>query len=425
MIAASTMWMSPPSGTACAKRRLDQTAASMRRPLGKARCVPASPLQSQDPLGEIASGLAHEFNNHLAAVLSNLNALKKIIRHESMADRLLDGAIQAAERGAALMRQLVAYARREDLHRTAVDVPALVQGLQPLLHRAAGPLIRLGFEVPEHVPLAHVDPDQLELALINLVRNARNAMPFGGAVSVALSLEVFLSDMKEPLLDAGRYARLDVADTSTGRDPATLEQAVRSARGEGEGSGLDLSLVYDLAARSGGGLRLTSAPGGGTTISLWLPCADPEIGERGGQAPGHLAVSRPCTVLLVDDDLLVAMGTEAMLKSSGHSVLLASSGPRALEIMRASGKIDLVITDYAMPGMTGVELAAAIKTAWPTLPVLLSTGYDELPSGIDSSLPRLLKPFREEELAQAMAELVGGVANVVPLWARSSATSKD
>ena len=113
-----------------------------------------------------------------------------------------------------------------------------------------------------------------------------------------------------------------------------------------------------------------------------------------------------------------------MLKSSGHSVLLASSGPRALEIMRAGGKIDLVISDYAMPGMTGVELAAAIKTAWPTLPVLLSTGYDELPSGIDSSLPRLLKPFREEELAQAMAELVGGIANV-PLWARSSGAGRD
>ena len=374
--------------------------------------------QKIDTIGQLTGGVAHDFNNLLMAVLGSLELLKKRIGpDDARSHRLLDNAVQGAERGAALTQRLLAFARRQELKPETVDILTLISGMEDLLCRALGPAVVLGKRFPADIPPVRVDANQLELAILNLAVNARDAMPLGGSLSMVASEQLIVPGdtgvSRE--LPPGSYVRLDVVDSGLGMDEATLARATEpffTTKGPGKGTGLGLSMVQGLAVQSGGAMTVTSEPGEGTTVSLWLPRAgalelaaaappDGIVTEQEGAA-GH---GPELTVLVVDDDFLVAAGTSAMLEDLGHRVLEAASGPQALDaLLRHDGAIDVVITDHAMPGMTGLELARRIKASHPLLPIILASGYADIEDLAEyGPLPRLAKPFRQVELAAAIA----------------------
>ena len=367
--------------------------------------------QKMEAIGQLTGGVAHDFNNLLAAVLGNLKLLRKRLGDDDAARRLIDGAIEGAERGASLTQRLLAFARQQDLHPATVDVGELIYGMLEMLRRSIGPLIRVDTAFGDDLWPAHVDANQLELALLNLVVNARDAMVEGGRLTLIAQNATVAAAAADDALGAGDYVCLAVADTGAGMDGATLAHATEpffTTKGAGKGTGLGLSMVHGLAAQSGGALRLSSRPGAGTTAELWLPRAHAPA-ARATAAPGRAApqVARSCAVLVVDDDALISAATSEMLKDLGHRVIEAPSGKEALEILRAGTPIDVVVSDEAMPGMKGTELAAEIRASWPDLPVILATGYAALPKGSALQLPLLRKPYAQEDLAAAIVNAIG------------------
>jgi CheY-like chemotaxis protein len=290
-----------------------------------------------------------------------------------------------------------------------VDVPELVANMVEMLGRSLGPTIQISMEFESNVPPTRVDPNQLELAILNLALNARDAMPRGGQLTIS-ARRAQVADGEIPGLAPGDYICVAESDTGTGMDDVTLKRATEpffTTKGTGQGTGLGLSMVDGLVAQSGGAMRIQSQLGVGTTIELWLPVSDGQPTEhpRRAAAPRVDGV-RPCRVLLVDDDPIVASGTAAMLEDLGHVAIDVSSGAQALELLADDPDIDLVITDHAMPEMTGGELAVAIKRRWPGLPVALVSGYTELPGELHPDLPRLAKPYKQEDLARLLSSLV-------------------
>jgi PAS domain S-box-containing protein len=357
--------------------------------------------QKMDTLGQLTGGVAHDFNNLLMAVLGNLAIARK--RAEQKAPELLrqlDAATQAAERGATLTQRLLAFARRQDLKPAAVDLRGLLLGIEALLRRSAGPLVELKLDADEGLPPAHVDPHALELALVNLAVNARDAMPEGGRLHVRLAAtEAGLPGR----LAAGRWLTIAVADNGMGMDAATLSRAVEpffTTKGPGQGTGLGLSMVHGLAAQSGGALVLESAPGKGTTATLWLPVSAlrpaAEAAAEAAPSPGRGAV------LVVDDEVLVLESTAAMLEELGYEPVQAESGEAALALLGARRDLVAVLTDHAMPGMTGAALAARIRRDRPELPVILATGYAGTLADPQDARPRLAKPYTLTQLSQAL-----------------------
>jgi signal transduction histidine kinase len=370
--------------------------------------------QKLDTIGQLTGGVAHDFNNLLMAALGSLNLLKKRLLLEDRDLRLLENAIQAAERGAALTQRLLAFARRQELQPQNVDVIKVVDGIENLLQRAIGPAVRFAKQLPRQLAAVLVDPNQLELALLNLAVNARDAMPTGGIITVLAEEQNVLPAQRQPNLNPGRYVRIRVSDTGCGMDETTLAKAAEpffTTKGPGKGTGLGLSMVHGLAAQSGGTLMLTSAPDQGTSVDLWLPVATE------GSAATVVSTNSPDptpalnltarTILVVDDDALVGMGTAAMLEDLGHTSIEAMSGVRALEVLATDPNIDLVITDHAMPGMTGAELARRIRASRPELPIILASGYAELPESDGlADLLRLSKPFGQAQLAAAIERAI-------------------
>jgi CheY-like chemotaxis protein len=303
-----------------------------------------------------------------------------------------------------------------------------VGGMEDLLKRALGPGVRIAQSLPIDLAPVRVDANQLELALLNLAVNARDAMPLGGALTIAACHETVSAAETLRGLAGGDYVRISVSDTGVGMDEPTLAKATEpffTTKGPGKGTGLGLSMVHGLAAQSGGALTLSSQPGTGTTVDLWLPRAEPDGGMRvvalDERCPEGVR-AHPRTVLVVDDDPLVSTGTAAMLEDLGHVALEANSGVQALEVLRSDRRVDVVLTDHAMPGMTGMELARQIRGAYPGLVIILARGYADLPGGGEEELglPRLSKPYRLEHLAAALATTVGPVSaygNVIPLRA--------
>jgi signal transduction histidine kinase len=381
--------------------------------------------QKMDTIGQLTGGVAHDFNNLLMAILGSLDLLRRRLPDDARILRLLDNARQGAERGAALTQRLLAFARRQELKPEVVDLAKLITGMEELLQRASGPAVRIAKSLPTDLGLIRVDANQLELALLNLAVNARDAMPVGGTLGIFAHDET--SDGTAGLAP-GRYVRVSVIDSGMGMDELTLAKATEpffTTKGPGKGTGLGLSMVQGLAAQSNGLLRLTSQPGKGTTVDLWLPRADLDASALNTQAPAEAAGQAfsevlPCTILLVDDDALVSIATAATLEDLGHTVVEASSAMEALAILQAGTRIDLVITDHAMPGVSGVELARRLKESHPALPVILATGYAELSHNTENSpdLPKLSKPYSQCDLAAAIRTVFGvSVAhgNVVPI----------
>jgi CheY-like chemotaxis protein len=367
-------------------------------------------MQKLESLGHLTGGLAHDFNNVLMAVLGNLNLVAKQLPEGIAAKALVGGAIDAAERGASLTQRMLAFARRQELRPESVDVPHLVQGMADMLRRSLGPAIEIGMEFQDELTLVRVDPNQLELALLNLALNGRDAMPEGGRLTIVGRMQrVEAGDIQG--LRAGEFFCIAVTDNGIGMDDATVKRAQEpffTTKDVGKGTGLGLSMVYGLATQSGGATRINSRLGAGTTVELLLPIAAtadvPQV-PASGQVQHGLTPS--CTILLVDDDSLVSEVTAAMLEDLGHDVVAVSSATHALDVIRSDARIDLVITDHAMPGMTGMELARHIRAMRIELPIILATGYAELPNSGPVGIPRLDKPYCQEKLASMIASIVG------------------
>jgi signal transduction histidine kinase len=362
-------------------------------------------MQKIESLGQLTGGVAHDFNNLLMAVLGNLELVKKYSADEPPIRRWVDHAIEAAERGAALTKRMLAFARRQELRPEIVNVPNLVDGMTEMLQRLLGPTVQVRTDFDAGVAPVRVDPNELECALLNLALNARDATPSAGhridLIIAARSERIEADEVAG--LEPGEYVRIGVKDTGCGMDEATLRRACEpffTTKDKGRGTGLGLSMVHGFAAQSGGAMQITSRVGGGTLVELWVPVADGAVADllEPAAAPARAANTRSLRVLVVDDDPFVGESTAAMIEDLGHMAINVESAAGALEVMRSEPSIDIVITDYAMPGKNGAELAADIRQSRPDLPVVISTGYADAPwHALD--LPRLDKPYQQGDLA--------------------------
>ena len=376
--------------------------------------------QKLETIGQLTGGVAHDFNNLLTPIIGALDLLnRKTWDDDPRMSRLIGNALQSGERAKVLVQRLLGFARRQDLQPQPTDIGALLEGMRDLISSSVGPVIEVHVRCEANLPHAFADPNQLELAVLNLCVNARDAMPDGGRLTIALE-EIVLGPRSEPRLSPGPYIRLSVIDAGTGMDSDTLAHAVEpffSTKETGRGTGLGLSMVHGLAAQLGGGFLLTSAPGEGTRADLYLPVASTRAKGGAVLSRRDIAVSRSLRILLVDDEDLVREGTAEMLRELGHEVDCAAGGAQALALLAGPVRADVVVTDFKMPQMDGAELARHIQRTWPELPVLLITGYTGV-SEPASALPRLSKPFGMYELADALAALFATDRTVIPFRPR-------
>ena len=375
--------------------------------------------QKMEALGSLTSGVAHDFNNLLMIILGSLQLLaRRLPVDDARAARLVDAAVQGATRGAALTTRLLAFARQQELTPVPLYPGTLLTALRPMLAQLLGPAIMIEDDVPTDLWNLRADPTQLELALLNLAANARDAMPDGGRLrvsarnaSVAESESSFISMATQSPIQSGDYVVLIVSDSGMGMDEVALARAAEpffTTKGPGKGTGLGLSMVHGFAVQSGGALLLSSRPGSGTTAELWLPRTNEPVRDAEISQPSSASASVPAArslrVLLVDDDPLVLVGTTGMLEELGHDEVHAvASGEAALAVLRRDGNFDLLLTDHMMPGMTGMQLAARARSFHPTLPILLASGFAEIDGMKPLEWPRLRKPYSLSDLSAALA----------------------
>ena len=356
--------------------------------------------QKLEAIGRLTGGVAHDFNNILAAIMGSVGLAQRRLAQGEDVTRFLDNAMQAARRGATLTQRMLAFARKQELQLEPVDMIASVRDMAELLQRSIGPQITITTRFPLAVPRVLADRAQLELALMNLVVNARDALPDGGTIELTA----------DEIEEGGRkFVRLAVADNGTGMDADTLSHAIDpffTTKGVGKGTGLGLPMVQGMVEQCGGRFRLDSEVGKGTRAEVWLPVTaiqpQGQVEDTDQAPPG----SKPLRILAVDDDPIVLLNTAAVLDDIGHQVIQAHSGPSALARL-AEHPVDLLITDYAMPGMTGAELVAQAREAQPGLKAIIVSGYAELPEGAPLEVPRLAKPFTDTDLANIIATVAG------------------
>ena len=369
-------------------------------------------MQKLESLGQLTGGVAHDFNNLLMVIMSNLEMALNRVAEDALLTRWLGRAMEAATRGAALTKRMLAFARRQDLKPESLALSDVVKGMVEMMSHSLGPSVRIAVDLPPDLPPVRIDRNQLELAVLNLGLNARDAMPNGGELLIKARTadEAHLPEKLAP----GSYVHLSVVDTGLGMDAETLKRASEpffSTKPMGKGSGLGLSMVHGLTLQSGGAMHIASRPNEGTSVSLWLPVArDPVSADQALDAPG-LVESAALRVLLVDDDPLVLAATADMLRELGHETIETTSAKKALEVLGAGERPDLAILDYAMPEMSGSALADLIHEICPELPLLLATGYSEREKA-GGSLPRLNKPYTLEELARQIGLLAPAKAAI-------------
>ncbi|QGY04501.1 response regulator [Methylobacterium mesophilicum SR1.6/6] len=382
--------------------------AVIERDVTEQRTLEARLRQSDkmQALGTLAGGIAHDFNNLLTAILGSLELAGPKVADQPRVQRLIENARGAAERGASLTKRLLSFSRAHDLQARAVDVNSLISGMSDLFGRSLGGLVTVRTDLEEGLPAVQVDPDQLELAVLNLCINARDAMPEGGAITVATRR---LSIAGDPEIADGTYLGISVTDEGTGIPEEILRRVCEpffTTKAVGQGTGLGLAMVFGLAQQSKGRLAIDSEVGRGTRVELALPFAT-EMPEQAAQAAGTAPVAgRRARVLIVDDDPQVRHVTASFLTGFGHSTTEAGDGEAALRLL-GGDRYDIVVADLAMPGMSGIELAAEIRERDPRLPVLILTGHAEAMQ-IPDDLPVLSKPFRSADLAARVAALLDG-----------------
>ncbi|UYY59729.1 PAS domain S-box protein [Sphingomonas sp. S2-65] len=360
--------------------------------------------QKVESLGQLTGGVAHDFNNLLTPIIGGLDLLRRGAGTGPREQRLIGGALESAERARTLVQRLLAFARRQPLQPGPVDLAELILGMQALIESTCGPQIDVVVSVEEGLPPALADPNQIEMAILNLSVNSRDAMPDGGRLTLTARREAVERDHASGLAP-GAYVSLSVADTGCGMDADTMARAIEpffSTKGIGKGTGLGLSMVHGLALQLGGSMQLQSIPEMGTRVELLLPVANGAAEVRSSGPVGQQSEASGL-VLLVDDEPSVRASTAALLADLGYSVKEVESGRDALAYLDAA-HADYVVTDHLMPSMTGSELAERVRQRFPAMPVLIVSGYAEL-DGISPDLPRLAKPFRQDELAASMAAL--------------------
>ncbi|WP_425272926.1 PAS domain-containing protein [Phytopseudomonas punonensis] len=359
-------------------------------------------------VGQLTGGIAHDFNNLLTPIMSSLELIRRRLPDERCA-KLADGALQAADRARILVGRLLTFARRQTLKPQPVALCTLIRNMRDLIQRSLGPMIEVVIEIPERMPTVFIDPHQLELAVLNLAVNARDAMGESGRLRIVAELNE-LTGNDCPGLGAGQYARLVVSDSGCGMDDETLRRCAEpfySTKGVGKGTGLGLSMVQGLLVQSGGGFAIDSTPGKGTRVSLWLPttdapvaCENPEFDEEVPRAP------RPTHILLVDDETLVRDTTSLQLHELGYEVTEVDCAAAALKLIDEGLRPDALVTDHIMENKTGAQLAQELRQRMPDLPVLIITGYANLTPSQISSFEVLAKPFRRRDLADRLAQLL-------------------
>jgi PAS domain S-box-containing protein len=362
--------------------------------------------QKMQAIGQLSGGIAHDFNNLLTVILGNLEIVRKRVANDPKVMRLIDNATQGALRGVSLTQRMLAFARRQELKSESVEIPGLIEGISGLLRSSLGPSVQLETRFSPGLVPVMADNNQLELAVLNLATNARDAMPHGGKIVISAQTEE-VHDHSALSLAPGQYVCMSVSDTGEGMDAITLASAMDpffTTKGVGKGTGLGLSMVHGFIEQLGGRFILKSQAGSGTRAELWIPAATmasviPKVAEDEAVAPEY----RLC-VLVVDDDSLVLTSTGLLLEDLGHRVISATSGAQALELFASTPGIDLVITDMAMPQMNGAQLAHAIRVMQPELPIVLATGYAERLEGFAVELPRLSKPFTQLNLIEIIAQ---------------------
>jgi signal transduction histidine kinase len=396
-------------------KELNQLAADLERRVEERTAEHASAVaqlheaQKLETLGQLTGGVAHDFNNLLTPITGALDLLhQKYGETDPRSGRLLSNALQAADRAKTLLQRLLGFARRQALKTEAVDLAGLLNGMRDLIASSVGPKIEVKLRCASDLHSALIDPNQLELAILNLTVNARDAMPDGGPLTI-LAEEVAMGPGSEPRLKPGLYIRLSVIDAGCGMDADALARAVEpfySTKEIGHGTGLGLSMVHGLAAQLGGGFALTSAPGEGTRVDLYLPVADraAAVQTRVAAEPTR-SVGRRLSVLLVDDEDIVRVATAEMIRDLGHDVEEAGSGAEALASLERGLSVDVMITDYMMPGMDGAMLARRVRKTHPELPILLITGYTGHTEEV-LHLPRLAKPFGRTEIGEALVDIL-------------------
>lgn len=369
-------------------------------------------LQSRkmDAIGKLTGGIAHDFNNLLAAVLGGLGMIERRVELKDDQRKIVAMTRHAAEQGAELVARLLSFARKQKLAPAPIDAAALARSVSDLLEHTLGGLITLVWDTDQTAGHAYADDAQLELALMNLIINARDAMPQGGTVKVSVRNDAILSDQGG--LPAGHYVVFEVADEGSGIEPDMLERVMEpffTTKAIGKGTGLGLSMVYGFAQQSGGTIRIASQVGKGTQVQIWLPRAPESIAEQPAiaEAPTLLApAATGLSILLVDDHEGVRATAEAMLLDFGHQVATASDGSEALALLaRNETAFDLLITDYAMPHLSGSELVRRAREHHPGLPAIMITGNADAVEKADlaEDMAMLFKPFSVEQVQRAIA----------------------
>ena len=367
--------------------------------------------QKMEAIGQLTGGIAHDFNNLLTAVIGHLEMAQDRLDGDLRTSRLLQAALRAADRGATLTRHLLAFARRQRLEPRVVDVAAVIRDLEDVLRQTMGPEIRLVTEAKRDLARAWVDPDQLELAILNLALNARDAMPSGGTLLIEAENQQAKSSDSEPHPVSGDYVVVSVSDTGVGMDTETLARAFEpffTTKASGLGSGLGLSIVHGFAAQSGGSVQISSCLGRGTKVDLWLPRTN-ELLVKYAEYEQEPCVAEPCEgrILVCDDDTDVRSVVGASLRESGYVVWEADKPTVALEILEKEKPLDLFVVDYAMPEMTGLTAIDRARASQDGLKVLLMSGHaDILQAGRLAGIPLVAKPFKVADLKNQIAKLL-------------------
>ncbi|THD67086.1 response regulator, partial [Phenylobacterium sp.] len=393
------------SELASANRQLAGQIAERERVEGELRQT-----QRLEAVGQLTSGVAHDFNNLLMVVLGNVRQMQKSLS-DPACQRRLQMMAQAAERGAQLTAQMLAFSRRQRLEPRAVDLNDTVAGMRDLLHATMGGSVHIETVLQPSLWPAMIDPTQIELVILNLAINARDAMEVGGALTVETGNVTLGSPAQPEEPTAGDYVMVAVTDTGSGMTPEVLAKVFEpffTTKAVGKGSGLGLSQVFGVAKQSGGGVKIDSTPGRGTSVRVFLPrAAMAVLPTTVAPAAETMPPSADLSVLLVDDDSAVREVTAGILHDLGYSVVEAGSGGAALDVLDRQSKIDLLLVDFAMPGMNGAEVAREAHARRPDLPVLFVTGYadtDALASAGDDGILR--KPFVEEDLAAKLRSVL-------------------
>ncbi|WP_406856141.1 PAS domain S-box protein [Alsobacter sp. KACC 23698] len=372
--------------------------------------------QKMEAIGQLTGGIAHDFNNLLQGITGSLTVVSKRIRQGRTQDleRFIDGATTSAQKAAALVHRLLAFARRQPLDARAVAPNVLVGSMEDLLRRTLGENVRLETRLCESAWTVRCDPNQLESAILNLTINARDAMPDGGTLTVA-TRNVEFEIMPDGLdLTPGRYLCISVSDTGAGMDASTIARAFEpffTTKPIGQGTGLGLSMIYGFARQSGGDVKIASTPGEGTTMDLFLPHYASLLEDSGRpvEEPSSYAQAASGTVLVVEDDAIVRSLVLEVLADLGLSALEADDGPGGLSILRSDQPVDLLISDVGLPGLNGRQLADAARAVRPELKVLFMTGYAETTvtnNFLERGMSLIAKPFAIDTFAAQVRDLL-------------------